>query len=233
MLNHENIVENNPFYSNIYIGVVEDNIDPEARGRVRVRIIGFHSPIKLKSSTEGLLTEQLPWAIPANPIQGGSMSGIGWSGVPVNGSHVVLFFIGGDHNFPVYFATIGGIYKSKPNTKKGFCDPSGKYPLEINTPDFNSLASDTCTVFETPDDGVRVEYDSTPANEKWKVTLKATGSYIEMLANGMTNLNGDTNITGDLEVTGNVKVGGGASGSFTTLSGNVVLVANGIVISIT
>jgi len=200
MFNNENVKYNNPYHSNIYIGVVEDNVDPLNQGRVRVRIIGFHTDIKSKSSTEGLLTEQLPWATPGNPIQGGSMSGIGWSGVPVNGSHVALFFIGGDHNFPIYFATIGGMYKTKPDSNKGFSDPSGKFPLETNVPDFNSLASTTKTVFDTPDDGPRVEYESLTGSESWKVTIKTNNSSIEIDKNGNVNI-----IT-----TGDIKLGTGA-----------------------
>ena len=231
MLNHEFINVLNPLHNFIYIGVVEDNNDPENRGRVKVRIIGFHSPIKLNSNTDGILTSHLPWAIPANPIQGGSMSGIGWSGVPVNGSHVALFFIGGDHNFPVYFATIGGLYKTKPDSKLGFSDPTGKYPLEVGVPDFNSLASITNTVFDTPDGGPIVEHESKSGDEKWKVTLKATGDYIELLTDGI-EIKGDTKLDGDVEITGFLKVDTGATGTIVTALGQVVVVQDGIIIDL-
>ena len=221
-------------YPGIHLGVIEDNADPLNQGRCRVRILGFHSPEKTFNGEDGMAISDLPWAIPANPIQGGSISGLGWSGVPVLGSHVCLFFIGGDHNYPVYFATIAGIYKSKPDIKLGFSDPTGTYPKEINKPDFNSLASPTNTVFETPNNGVRVEYDSTPSSEKYKVTLKVTNGIIEIdsagnikLTSSMTKLNSNA-----VMVENDLSVGNGASGSFITASGQVVSVVEGIVVNI-
>lgn len=222
-------------YHGIYLGVVEDNDDPLNQGRCRVRILGFHSSEKTFNGEDGMAITDLPWAIPANPIQGGSISGLGWSGVPVLGSHVCLFFIGGDHNYPVYFATLAGIYKSKPDTKKGFCDPTGVYPKEANTPDFNPLASPTCTVFETPDNGVRVEYDSTPGSEKYKVTLKANGSIIQMSQDGDINITTNSRIILDaplIQATDIFEVGTGASGSFSTLYGQVVTFSKGIITGI-
>ncbi len=218
MHNYENINYTNPFFNNIYIGVVEDNNDPNKTGRVKVRILGLHTSIKMKSSTEGLLISDLPWAIPANPIQGGSISGLGWSGVPVLGSHVAIFFIGGDHNFPVYFATIAGIYTSKPDTTKGFSDPTGKYPTDINKPDFNEKASVTNTVFETPDNGVIVEYDSTSGAEKWKVTLKAANSTIEL------NRVGDVNVT-STKSGGNINIKATSTGIINLQVGDISLEA--------
>lgn len=233
MFNFEVQDKQDEFFPNIHIGVVENNIDPFGRGRVQVRIIGLHSPNLFNSSTDGITVSNLPWAIPANPIQGGSVSGMGWSGVPVLGSHVAIFFIGGDHNFPVYFASIAGIYASQPDNTKGFSDPTGKYPLEINVPDFNSLASPTNTVFETPDNGVIIQHDSTPGSEKWKISLKAIDSPVTGDPVSITLANdGICTIDADLEVTGNVSCGNGATGSFLTISGNVVIVQNGIITEI-
>lgn len=58
-------------------GVVENNNDPEKAGRVRVRIFGLHTEKKLKTETEGIPTEELPWAEPCFPIVEGSVSGFG------------------------------------------------------------------------------------------------------------------------------------------------------------
>ena len=45
----------------IYRGVVEDNkSDPSKAGRVKIRVFGVHSPIKVKTKTEGLPTAELP-----------------------------------------------------------------------------------------------------------------------------------------------------------------------------
>jgi hypothetical protein len=223
MFNFENEDIQAPFYNNIQIGVVENNVDPTNAGRVQVRIIGLHSTNRLDSNTDGIPVEKLPWAIPANPIQGGSISGLGWSGVPVQGSHVCLFFIGGDHNFPVYFASIAGIYQTQPDKTKGFSDPTGKYPEEIGVPDFNSEASPTNTVFETPDNGVRVQYDSTPGSEKYNVTLKNT-------LTPESTLTEDTNIQMDSTGTtitsnGNVTIIAGATSKIMLQVGNTLLTA--------
>lgn len=202
----------------IYLGVVEDNIDPENMGRCRIRILGLHSPEKIYNGEEGMAITDLPWATPANPIQGGSISGLGWSGVPVLGSHVAVFFIGGDHNYPVYFATLSGIYKTQPSTKKGFCDPNGVYPKELNTPDFNSLASSTNTVFETPDDGVRVEYDSTNGSEKYRVTLKKTGDTITISQDGVITINSN----GIVNIIANTINLGGLSGTLAIMLNTII-----------
>ena len=41
-----------------YRGVVEDNVDPDKRGRVRARIRGIHTKTKVKSDLDGNPTEE-------------------------------------------------------------------------------------------------------------------------------------------------------------------------------
>ena len=64
-----------------FIGVVEDRMDPKFLGRLRVRILGYHTDDKQK-----LPTEDLPWAHPMNPITSATISGIG----PVSYTHLTL-----------------------------------------------------------------------------------------------------------------------------------------------
>ena len=212
MFSHETFNQTETNFNHIYLGVVEDNNDPDKAGKVQIRIAGIHTPKKTQTNTEGIPTEELPWALPMMPIAAGGVSGLGYNGVPVQGDWVALFFIGGNHNNPVYFGTI----KSKPVTpvdsETGFNDPAGKYPLETEKPDWNKEARydgseelkslkdgnletfepaspaepvyPNNTVFETPDDGVIVEYDSTPTKERWHVFHKASKSYIEIHPNG-------------------------------------------------
>lgn len=80
------------FFGN-YRGVVEADNDPLTSGRVRIRIFGVYDDI---------LTGDLPWAIPSDPLMGGIS---GWGGfiVPDVGSHVWVFFEAGDPTQPVYF----------------------------------------------------------------------------------------------------------------------------------
>lgn len=88
---------------NWWIGVVEDRMDPEKLGRVRVRIFGYHTDNKTI-----LPTNNLPWAVPIQPITSAAISGIGSSPLgPVEGTWVVGFFLDGeDMQQPAVFGTI-------------------------------------------------------------------------------------------------------------------------------
>lgn len=138
-----------------YRGVVEDNKDPQKAGRVRVRVFGLHTEQKYPTETEGIPTEELPWAEPCLPIMEGSISGFGMWSVPVQGSHVMLFFEDGNPCHPMYFASLPGIPESKASLQKsigtqleasskneGFRDPDGVYPKSnrLGEPDVHRLA---------------------------------------------------------------------------------------------
>lgn len=135
MFKGEFLSGNKSEFPGIYLGVVEDDKDPKKSGRVKIRIIGLHSEEKKDVSTD-----HLPWAIPAIPTFEGGTSGLGIFSVPVKGSWVAVFFIGNDHNSPIYFAAIAGFPKEASDTSKGFSDPTGKYPSIINEPDWNRNA---------------------------------------------------------------------------------------------
>jgi len=99
---------------NWWIGVVEDRMDPEKQGRCRVRIFGYHTEDK-----EVLPTEDLPWAIPIQPITSAGISGIGTTPLgPVTGTWVLGFFLDGeDMQQPAMLGTIATsvsstVYKS-------------------------------------------------------------------------------------------------------------------------
>lgn len=96
-----------------WVGIVEDRLDPEKMGRCRVRIYGYHSDSKVQ-----LPTEDLPWAIPIQPIYSAAISGIGISPVgPLPGTWVVGFFLDGeDMQQPAFFGTLGT--KSAPQVFK-------------------------------------------------------------------------------------------------------------------
>lgn len=87
-----------------WIGIVEDRMDPEQMGRCRVRIYGYHSDDKNE-----IPTEDLPWAIPIQPIYSAALSGIGITPVgPLPGTWVVGFFLdGNDMQQPAFFGTLG------------------------------------------------------------------------------------------------------------------------------
>ena len=89
-----------------WIGCVENRHDPKKAGRCQVRIVGFHTDDKTI-----LPTEDLPWALPIQPITSAAISGIGSAPLgPVEGTWVVGWFLDGqDMQQPAFFGTIGGI----------------------------------------------------------------------------------------------------------------------------
>lgn len=95
---------------NWWIGVVEDRMDPEKLGRVRVRIFGYHTDNKVI-----LPTKDLPWAVPIQPITSAAVSGIGSSPLgPLEGSWVIGFFLDGeDMQQPAIFGTIAAYAAKK------------------------------------------------------------------------------------------------------------------------
>lgn len=208
MFNHETFNQTDTSFNHIYLGVVENNNSPSKDGRVQVRIAGLHTPQKNKNNITGVPTDELPWALPMMPITTGAVSGLGYNGVPRQGDWIALFFIGGNHNNPVYFGALKATPVTAVDSEVGFNDPDGKYPLEAGQSDWNkegrgdgseeiktikdenletfepaSPAEPTYpnnTVFETPDGGIVVEYDSTPTKERWHVFHKASKSYVEI-----------------------------------------------------
>ena len=148
--------------NNFCRAVVEDNNDPLKANRVRVRIHGRHASSIVKTETDGIPVEELPWAEPAMPIHQGSISGFGQWSVPLQGSHVMVFFENGNPMKPIYFASLPGIPESQEsysnnnrenNSSDGFKDPDGVYPLNtrLGEPDVHRLAREETedTIVET------------------------------------------------------------------------------------
>lgn len=94
----------------LYVGVVENRMDPLKLGRCKVRIMGLHTEDKTM-----LPTDELPWAIPLGSIYSASISGIGRSptGI-VQGSTVLVSFLDGEScQQPVMMGTLYGIPQTK------------------------------------------------------------------------------------------------------------------------
>lgn len=117
-------------------GVVEDRTDPDKLGRVRVRIIGYHTEDK-----SILPTSHLPFATCMQPITSAGVSGIGQSASGmVEGTHVVGFFADGqDSQIPIIMGTIAALSMQPANGESGFSDPNGKYPLSSNKSGRNTV----------------------------------------------------------------------------------------------
>lgn len=135
--------------NSIYRGVVEDNVDPLQSGRVRVRIFGLHAKSRKDEEFEGIPTDKLLWAQPALGLIEGSISGMGIWSVPVQGSHVFVFFENGNLMNPIYFASAPGIPKTFADAttreEEGFNDPDGifPYPHRVGQPDYHTLSRGT------------------------------------------------------------------------------------------
>lgn len=100
-MNLDNIFGREGFFW--WIGVVEDRDDPMKLGRCRVRIFGYHQPIIPK--------EDLPWAMPMQPITSAALGGKGSSPLgPLEGTWVIGFFLDGANcQNPCMMGTIGGL----------------------------------------------------------------------------------------------------------------------------
>ena len=127
-------------------GVVEDINDPLKMGRVRVRCFEFHNADKAL-----LPTEDLPWAIPLQPVTSAAVSGKGISPTGLlQGSWVVGFFRDGlNCQDPIVLGSFAGFPDPVEGTTDqysdpslGFNDPNGKWPSKDygGEPDTNRLA---------------------------------------------------------------------------------------------
>jgi predicted chitinase len=105
-----------------YTGIVENRQDPLQLGRCQVRIVGLHTHDKVQ-----LPTQELPWAMPVQPIGSAAMNGIGFTPVgPVEGTTVVIMFADQEQQQPIILGTVGGI----PQTPVAITDDDSG---EINT----------------------------------------------------------------------------------------------------
>lgn len=109
-----------------FIGVVEDILDPLKMGRVKVRIVGVHTPDKSR-----IPTADLPWALVAEPTTHSGTSGL-W-GTVVNikpGAQVYGVFLDGRQSqSPLVLGVIPHIEQAPPNggsyTSQNYGTPPG------------------------------------------------------------------------------------------------------------
>ena len=109
--------------TNLHIGVVEDRNDPLKLGRVRVRILGLHSPDR-KSD---IRISDLPFATVMQPPNvstvGATLSQL------VEGTWVVCMFLDQNQQDPLVLGSIPTSTRNEePNYEEGFSDPFGVHP---------------------------------------------------------------------------------------------------------
>lgn len=223
-----------------YLGMVEDNEDPEKLGRLRVRIGLF----------EDYATEELPWACPTLGTHGNSSSAGGLN-VPEKGSQVRIYFPSHDLTAPYYMgAELNNLNKTTffdddyPNTY-GYKDSRGNF-VKVNkardTVQFQH--SSTSNLKIAPDGSMQVAlsngaYFTFDNRNNFELYLGAVD--ISGTAEGSLEVQADFQVdiktpnmridSKTVEFTGDVKVGTGASGMFWTF-GNLVTVKDGIIVSI-
>jgi len=105
----DNFFSNNDSNFYWFFGCVEDRDDPMRIGRVKLRILGYHTDDK-----EQLPTADLPWAMPIMPANSAGTSGIGWSPTgPVEGTWAWGFFMdGAEGQQPAFVGTINAVPES-------------------------------------------------------------------------------------------------------------------------
>lgn len=126
--------------STFYIGVIEDNKDPEKLGRYRVRILGIDT-----DDTSVLPTDTLPWARSVNNF--GLISQIGLQRFYKQGSFVIVHLMHNDRMKPIIFGSLEGEYEQ---VKDGFADPDKQYPIQGES-DYNDDYDTNNIVLNTKD----------------------------------------------------------------------------------
>ena len=220
----------------IYRGVVEDNDDPTKNGRCRVRVFGVHSPSTTETATDGISTANLPWAEPVLGLIEGSISGYGLFSVPLQGSHVFVFFESGNHTMPRYFGSAPGTVAtaaSPPQTSDvpGFIDPDGIYPDRVGT-DFPTEAQTTYphNIVLKTHGGHYIEIDSTTDAKRIKIYHGAGTT---------TEIDNDGNVTTTIvkskteNITEGLTITIGANQSVTINGNSTVTVAGNANITVT
>lgn len=128
-----------------FIGVVEDNQDPLAAGRIRVRPFGWYTQDK-----EKVPTEALPWATIVTPTNSSGVSGIGFQSAIQPGAWVFgLFLDGADAQKPMILGTIPGVAgagaASSPSIEGGGVTPC-RVPGASSQPDVRLPSENTNSV---------------------------------------------------------------------------------------
>lgn len=140
----------------LWYGVVEDDQDPLAIGRVRARPVQIW-PAQAHGAPPGatiVRTEELPWAHYCSPY--GGVKNAGSYDVPPVGAQVILSFIQGDPAYPVYLGCVWGA----PGGKR----ENGDAPQEVRA----VAVATKDHVFRTPEGHV-VEIDDNPATRRHRI----------------------------------------------------------------
>ena len=116
-----------------FIGVVTNNNDPRALGRVQVRIHGIHS-----GNPQDISFEDLPWAYTMVPTTEGGNSGIGRIPQILPGSKVYGIFIDGETSqLPLVIGSLPKVEQRTEAQTSGPAEPEEYIPKEERRDVFN------------------------------------------------------------------------------------------------
>lgn len=156
-----------------WVGVVEDRKDPEKLGRCRVRIFGYHI-----DDLTLLPKEELPWAIPMQPITSAATSGIGIAPVgPVEGTWVFGWFLDNEEGQqPVMMGTLAGKNEKHPNADKKIAQDQLAANNLLTTTSGNPVTDSLGNVIQVGSDVAESNYDLDAAILNHPNNPKATSS---------------------------------------------------------
>lgn len=179
-------------YNGFYSGIVEDNKDPDCLGRLKIRVPGCNDNWNL---------DDIKWAEPCFPF--GGYLDEGFFMVPTVGSYVIVAFIEGSQEKPIWL----GCHHKK-ETNKPPCESSLEagdfytYRKQIKTPAgyimFDDKESRIYVVHKT---GSFMTFD-----ENGDINIRSVNN-INMKANGMVNID---SINQNIMVTAGEQIGIGA-----------------------
>ena len=224
-----------------YLGMVEDNEDPEKLGRLKVRISPYMD----------FLTEELPWALPLLGSSGNSQFNGGLN-IPEVGSQVRITFPNHDLTAPYYSgAELNEVNKTTffddhyPHTY-GYKDSVGNFyriDKAAKTAEFQHASTTNSKI--SPDGSVQVTLSNGAffsfnnqnnfeinINDAVDVTGEAVGS-LSIKANSSMDITSPNFLCDSAlaSFTGDVSVGTGASGILWLVNGTA-FVKDGIIVSI-
>lgn len=180
------------------IGIVEDNLDPEYQGRVKVRIYG-KTDQKEDDGSFVIPTEMLPWALPSGYIGGGVGGGV-INGVPKIGSVVR---VDGNINVPIYY---GNVYVSDEVVSeiRGNGYPNAHvlvYDTNLGNGTDNVRSGEHIKVFFTEGSGFVIDYKTSGGNSRVEVNTDGSIKLTDSSGGRIVLSNGDIIIQSDKCIT--------------------------------